>query len=153
MGHQTWHCCEKNAFFVFLPNNLPATAKTHTPYGNWLMKVLVTGGAGYIGCVAVERLISAGHSVVVLDNLSQGHRAAVHPEATFIEGDLSDPDIIESVFSTHPIDAVMHFASRSLVGESMEKPFLYLGENVVCVQACICPANPSPTGLRGRPAR
>ena len=96
------------------------------------MKVLVTGGAGYIGCVAVERLISAGHSVVVLDNLSQGHRAAVHPEATFIEGDLSDPDRIESVFSAHPIDAVMHFASRTLVGESMQKPFLYLGENVIC---------------------
>ena len=96
------------------------------------MKVLVTGGAGYIGCVAVERLISAGHSVAVLDNLSQGHRAAVHPEATFIEGDLSDPETIESVFAAHPIDAVMHFASRTLVGESMQKPFLYLGENIIC---------------------
>ena len=132
MGHQRRPCCEKNAFFCFLSHDSPAIAKTHTPYGNWLMKVLVTGGAGYIGCVAVERLISAGHSVIVLDNLSQGHRAAVHPEATFIEGDLSDPERLESVFSAHPINAVMHFASRTLVGESMEKPFLYLGENVVC---------------------
>ncbi len=122
---------EKMTFFVF-SRLFADNSGAHTHYGDWLMKVLVTGGAGYIGCVTVERLISAGHDVVVFDNLSQGHRAAVHPQAAFIEGDLSDADAIESVFSAHSIDAVMHFASRTLVGESMQKPFLYLGENVVC---------------------
>jgi UDP-glucose 4-epimerase len=94
------------------------------------MKVLVTGGAGYIGSVAVEQLIAAGESVVVFDNLSQGHRAAVHPKAVFVEGDLADRAAIDSVMSRHRPDAVMHFASKTLVGESMQKPFLYLGDNI-----------------------
>jgi len=94
------------------------------------MKVLVTGGAGYIGSVAVERLLAAGHAVVVFDNLSQGHRAAVAPAAAFVAGDLADPAALHELFKTHRPDAVMHFAARSLVGESMERPFLYLGDNV-----------------------
>ncbi|MBV8901008.1 MAG: UDP-glucose 4-epimerase GalE [Verrucomicrobia bacterium] len=94
------------------------------------MKILVTGGAGYIGSVAVEQLIAAGESVVVFDNLSQGHRAAVHPEAVFVEGDLAGRKAIDSVMSEHRPDAVMHFASKTLVGESMQKPFLYLGDNI-----------------------
>jgi UDP-glucose 4-epimerase len=94
------------------------------------MKILVTGGAGYIGSVVVEQLIGAGESVVVFDNLSQGHKAAVHPSAIFVEGDLSDRATIDKALSKHRPDAVMHFASRTLVGESMEKPFLYLGDNV-----------------------
>ena len=63
------------------------------------MKVLVTGGAGYIGSVAVEQLIAAGESVVVFDNLSQGHRAAVPPEAVFVGGDLADRAAIDAVMS------------------------------------------------------
>ncbi len=94
------------------------------------MKVLVTGGAGYIGSVAVERLIAAGHSVVVFDNLSQGHRGAVHPQARFVLADLADIAAIDRCFAEQRPDAVMHFASRSLVGESMQQPFLYLGDNV-----------------------
>ena len=94
------------------------------------MKILVTGGAGYIGSVVVEKLIEAGESAIVFDNLSQGHKAAVHPSATFVEGDLSDRAAIDNALSKHRPDAVMHFASRTLVGESMEKPFLYLGDNV-----------------------
>jgi UDP-glucose 4-epimerase len=94
------------------------------------MKVLVTGGAGYIGSVAVERLIVAGHKVVVFDNLSQGHLAAIHPQATFVEGDLADSSALVRLFEGHRPEAVMHFAARSLVGESMKHPFLYLGENV-----------------------
>ena len=97
-----------------------------------MMNVLVTGGAGYIGSVAVEQLLQAGYSVVVFDNLSVGHRAAVHSDATFIEGDLTDRTAIDAVFEQHNIEAVMHFASKTLVGESMRKPFLYLGENVTC---------------------
>lgn len=94
------------------------------------MKVLVSGGAGYIGSVATEELIKAGHDVVVFDNLSQGHRDAVHPEAKLVVGDLADIKAIHALFSDHKPEAVMHFAARSLVGESMQKPFLYLAENV-----------------------
>jgi UDP-glucose 4-epimerase len=94
------------------------------------MKILVTGGAGYIGSVVVEQLIAANESVVVFDNLSQGHRAAVHPEAAFVQGDLADRTAIDTALSQHRPDAVMHFASKTLVGESMQKPFLYLGDNV-----------------------
>ena len=94
------------------------------------MKILVTGGAGYIGSAAVELLIAAGESVIVFDNLSLGHRAAVHPAAVFVKGDLSNRAEIDGALSDHRPDAVMHFAAKSLVGESMEKPFLYLGDNV-----------------------
>jgi UDP-glucose 4-epimerase len=94
------------------------------------MNILVTGGAGYIGSIVVEELIRKGYSVVVLDNLCTGHRAAVHPQATFVYGDLADRQTVRTVFETYPIDAVMHFASYTLVGESMELPFKYLGENV-----------------------
>lgn len=94
------------------------------------MNILVTGGAGYIGSVVVEQLIEAGEAVVVFDNLYQGHREAVHPQATFIKGDLADKSAIDAVFEAHAIDAIMHFASYTLVGESVAKPFMYLGDNV-----------------------
>ena len=94
------------------------------------MKILVTGGAGYIGSAVVEQLIAQGESVVVFDNLSQGHRAAVHPEAVLVEGDLANRAAIDAVLTQHRPDAVMHFASKTLVGESMQDPFLYLGDNV-----------------------
>jgi len=94
------------------------------------MKILVTGGAGYIGSIVVEQLIRSGQSVVVLDNLYQGHRAAVHPQAAFVQGDLADPAVVGAVFRAHQPEAVMHFASHTLVGESMQDPFRYLGENV-----------------------
>jgi UDP-glucose 4-epimerase len=94
------------------------------------MKILVTGGAGYIGSVVVEQLIEAGEEVIVFDNLYQGHQAAVHPDAIFIEGDLADRPAVDTIFEQHRPEAIMHFASHTLVGESMEQPFLYLGENV-----------------------
>lgn len=94
------------------------------------MKVLVTGGAGYIGSITVEQLVQAGEDVVVFDNLSQGHRAAVHPAAVFVEGDLADRAALDALFAEHQPEAVMHFASHTLVGESMAHPFMYLGDNV-----------------------
>ena len=94
------------------------------------MKVLVTGGAGYIGSVTVEQLVEAGNQVAVFDNLSQGHRAAVHEDAEFIVGDLANRDDVDSAITEFRPDAVMHFAAKSLVGESMQSPFLYLGDNV-----------------------
>ncbi len=94
------------------------------------MKILVTGGAGYIGSIVVEQLIGAGESVVVFDNLYQGHQAAVHPKAAFVKGDLADRAAVDALFDAHQPEAIMHFASHTLVGESMEAPFRYVGENV-----------------------
>lgn len=94
------------------------------------MKVLVTGGAGYIGSIVTEQLIQAGADVVVYDNLYQGHRAAVHPQAAFVQADLADLHALHETFAAHQIEAVMHFAGNTLVGESVQRPFLYLGDNV-----------------------
>jgi len=95
------------------------------------MRILVTGGAGYIGSVVTEHLIEAGDEVVILDNLSQGHRQAVHPRAAFVQGQVGDRALLDDLFRTYPIDGVMHFASNTLVGESMQQPFPYLRDNVV----------------------
>jgi UDP-glucose 4-epimerase len=94
------------------------------------MKILVTGGAGYIGSITTEELVRKGFEVVVYDNLYQGHRDAVHPDAAFVEGDLADRGKLDRMFSRHSVDAVMHFASHTLVGESVQRPFLYLADNV-----------------------
>ena len=94
------------------------------------MKILVTGGAGYIGSVVVEELIRQGDQVTILDNLSQGHRAAVHPQARFVEGDLADAGALNRLFDTHEFEGVMHFASHTLVGESVQEPLKYVGDNV-----------------------
>ena len=92
------------------------------------MKILVTGGAGYIGATAVALLIKAGHQVNVLDDLSTGHKDAVPAEANFIQGSLlNDGDLDKALAGC---DAVMHFAAKSLVGESVEKPDLYQQVNV-----------------------
>lgn len=95
------------------------------------MKILVTGGAGYIGSIAVEKLIEAGDEVVVFDNLYQGHREAVHPDALFVQGDLADRTAVDAVMRTHKPDGIMHFASYTLVGESVQRPFMYLRDNIV----------------------
>jgi len=95
------------------------------------VNILVTGGAGYIGSVVTEELVKQGDRVTVFDNLYYGHRAAVHPEAIFVEGDLADRAAVESLFDTYDVEAVMHFASYTLVGESMEQPFKYIGDNVI----------------------
>ncbi|WP_249869131.1 UDP-glucose 4-epimerase GalE [Oceanobacillus saliphilus] len=101
------------------------------------MSVIVLGGAGYIGSHAVYQLIDQGENVVVVDNLTTGHRSAVHPEATFYEGDLRDIDFIRSIFKKEKIDAVIHFAANSLVGESMEKPLQYFDNNVYGTQVLL----------------
>lgn len=95
------------------------------------MAILVLGGAGYIGSHMVDRLVETGQEkVVVVDNLVTGHRAAVHPDAVFYEGDLADQDFMSKVFKENPdVDAVIHFAAYSLVAESMEKPLKYFDNN------------------------
>ena len=94
------------------------------------MKILVTGGAGYIGSICVEYLINAGHTVTIFDNLTEGHRAAVDPRATLITGDLQERCDIETALQNVRPDAVMHFAANALVGESMTNPSKYFRNNV-----------------------
>lgn len=96
------------------------------------MNVLVTGGAGYIGSVITEELIGEGNSVVVIDNLHQGHREAVSPEAEFVQADLSDSEALDRVFRNHPIDVVVHMAAESIVPDSITDPMKFFGNNVGC---------------------
>lgn len=94
-----------------------------------MTQFLVIGGAGYIGSHVARELTGQGYGVVVLDNLSKGHRQAFRG-SEFIQGDLGDLDLLEQVFSKRKIDCVMHFAAFSLVGESVEKPLAYYDNNV-----------------------
>ncbi|ALE78088.1 MULTISPECIES: UDP-glucose 4-epimerase GalE [Pseudonocardia] len=93
------------------------------------MKLLVTGGAGYVGSVCAAHLLDAGHEVVVLDDLSTGHRDAVPAGAEFVEGELGTR--AGEVLGRGGFDGVLHYAARSLVGESVEKPEKYWDGNVV----------------------
>ncbi|SFS76736.1 UDP-glucose 4-epimerase GalE [Marininema halotolerans] len=93
------------------------------------MSVLVTGGAGYIGSHTVKRMLEKGISVVVLDSLVTGHREAIPKGVPFYQGDIGDEGMVSTIFTEHTIDAVIHFAARSQVGESIEDPSLYFMEN------------------------
>lgn len=94
------------------------------------MRVLVTGGAGYIGSVVVEELVRGGHQVIVYDNLSKGHAAAVDPGATLVRGDLRDRATLVATLRAERIEAVVHMAADSLVGESVQRPDKYYDNNV-----------------------
>src|SRR3954452_7591733 len=94
------------------------------------MKVLVVGGAGYIGSICAEVLLNEDHQVGIFDNLVEGHRAAIDPRATFFPGDLSQREVISDALSSYRPDAVMHFAASALVGESMQNPSKYFRNNV-----------------------
>jgi UDP-glucose 4-epimerase len=95
------------------------------------MRILVTGGAGYIGSVVTEELINAGHEVVVYDNLGKGHRAAVHPQAKFVHADLMDGETLRNTFREQQTEAVIHMAADALVGESVTNPAKYYRNNLV----------------------
>jgi UDP-glucose 4-epimerase len=95
------------------------------------MQILVTGGAGYVGSVVVEELLRDGHHVTVYDNLSKGHRDAVTPGAEFVQADLHDRERLKSVLKQRAVEAVIHMAADSLVGESVEHPSKYYLNNVV----------------------
>lgn len=94
------------------------------------MNVFVSGGAGYIGSATVAHLLEQGHRVLVFDNLSQGHRAAVGADAEMVVADLMDRAAVDAALAGFRPDAVMHFAAYSLVGQSMERPVMYLRDNV-----------------------
>jgi UDP-glucose 4-epimerase len=93
------------------------------------MAILVTGGAGYIGSVTVDDLRASGAKVVVLDNLSRGHKEAVAPDVNFYEGDIGDAELIKRICAENSIDAAMHFSAFTYVGESVEKPQMYYENN------------------------
>lgn len=101
------------------------------------MAILVCGGAGYIGSHAVHALVQQGENVVVVDNLWTGHKEAVHAKAKFYEGDIRDAAILDRIFTENEIEAVMHFAASSQVGESMIKPLLYFNNNVHGMQVLL----------------
>lgn len=94
------------------------------------MTILVLGGAGYIGSHTVYELIDNGEDVVIIDNLLTGHKEAIHPKARFYKGDIRDREFLDDVFKKEKIDAIIHFAACSLVGESMEKPLKYYDNNL-----------------------
>ena len=94
------------------------------------MNVLVTGGAGYIGSHTVQELLASGHKVVVYDSLVKGHREAVPADVPFVKGDIRNAAVLAETFEVFPIDAVMHFAAVSEVGESMTDPAKYYRDNV-----------------------
>src|SRR5437588_3856861 len=94
------------------------------------MKILVVGGAGYIGSVCAELLLDQSHGVTIFDNLNEGHRRAIDPRAEFVEGDLVDRQSIEKTLAEQQPDAVMHFAANALVGESMQNPSKYFRNNI-----------------------
>lgn len=95
------------------------------------MNILVTGGAGYIGSVVVEELIADGHTVTVYDNLSKGHRESVASAAQFVHAELLDSETLTTTLLERKIEAVIHMAADSLVGESVEKPHKYYQNNVI----------------------
>lgn len=105
------------------------------------MSVLVTGGAGYIGSHMTLQLVDQGDSVVVLDNLVTGVRAQVAEKATFIEGDISDKDLVRDILKTHKVEAVIHFAGSVVVPESVENPLKYYSNNTAksrdLIESCV----------------
>ena len=109
-------------------------------------RYLVTGGAGYVGSHTVLALLDRGDQVVVLDDLSKGHRAAVPACATLVNGRCDDPKAVAAAFALGPFDAVLHFAALSLVGDSMRDPMRYIGENLAGV-TCVAGAAVK-TGVR-----
>ncbi len=94
------------------------------------MNVLVTGGAGYVGSVATEALLARGHHVVVVDDLRTGHRDAVPDGAAFVLADVADAELVGYALEEHGVEAILHFAAASLVGESMTAPLDYFDNNV-----------------------
>lgn len=101
------------------------------------MKIMVTGGAGYIGSVVVEELLKDDHEVIVFDNLSKGHRESVDPRAEFVLGDLHDGELVFNTLGDNRVDAVIHMAASSLVGESVTDPDKYYDNNVVAGRALL----------------
>lgn len=98
------------------------------------MRILVTGGAGYVGSTSAERLIDGGHEITILDNLLRGHRAAAPSEASLVVGDIGDSELVERTLREREIEAVLHCAGLAQVGESVAEPDRYFSANVAAGQ-------------------
>ena len=98
------------------------------------MAILVCGGAGYIGSHTVHQLVDKGEDVVIVDNLQTGHRSAINPKAKFYKADIRDTNSMNNIFTENKIEAVIHFAANSLVGESIQVPLKYFNNNVYGMQ-------------------
>ena len=108
----------------------PLWARTISSVDTLGVNILVTGGAGYVGSHVVEELLKIRqHKIVVLDNLQKGHRESLLG-GEFIKGDLADTNLLDQIFAKHGIEAVVHMAADSLVGESVEHPDKYFNNNV-----------------------
>ena len=94
------------------------------------MRILITGGAGYIGSFMVKAALDKGCEVVVVDNLERGHKEAIDPKAKLIIGELRNKNFVESIFSEQKFDAVVHFAGFISMGESVTNPYIYFDNNV-----------------------
>jgi len=94
------------------------------------MSILVTGGAGYIGSITAETLISRGEDVIILDDLSRGNASAVPEGSTFYRGSIADTALLNRIFRRHSVEACLHFAALAYVGESMSEPARYFDTNV-----------------------
>jgi UDP-glucose 4-epimerase len=99
--------------------------------------ILVCGGAGYIGSHTVYELIDQNEEVLIVDNLQTGHEDAIHEKAKFYKGDIRDKEFLDRVFKENNIEAVIHFAANSLVGESMSNPIKYYDNNVYGTQVLL----------------
>ncbi len=93
------------------------------------MKLCVTGGAGYIGSVVIEKLLEKGHDILIIDNLSTGHRDAIPENCRFVDGDIRDESVLNNAFSG-PVDAVLHFAAKSVIPDSVARPLDYFDNNI-----------------------
>lgn len=105
--------------------------------GALMATILVTGGAGYVGSVCTAELVKQGHRVVVLDDLSTGHRQAVPVAAAFYEGDIGDTALLKQILNKHPIEAVFHFAAKALIPESVTDPAIFFQVNLVSAFAML----------------
>ncbi len=95
------------------------------------MTLLVTGGAGYIGSVVVERALARGHRIVVIDNLQEGHAAAVPPECRLVQADYGDRTVLDAIFAAEAVEAVVHLAAETTVATSVSDPAIYFQNNTV----------------------
>lgn len=102
-----------------------------------MKKILIIGGAGYVGSHQVKLMCNLGYELIVVDNLNTGFKSAVDKRAKFLEGDLRDYEFMTTVFKDHKIDGVIHFAALSLVGESVDKPIEYFDNNVGGMQVLL----------------
>lgn len=109
-----------------------AGARNAAAIGLWMshMKLLVTGGAGYIGSIVAELAVASGHAVTVIDDLRAGHRAAIPEGCTFVEGGIGDPAALARVFAAGPIDAVVHLAAEAAIEESVTDPAIFFRTNL-----------------------